>query len=408
MTSGEVPNQDVGRPRNPYYEKDVNFIFKPSRWILKSIGIWPGFLKDNNQHLDKLAVGICNILLPFSIIPFTMYLVLEEKNIMALLKLTGLLTFCWISLLKYWSLIACKPTLKHCIQIVEDDWKEVELNEDRELMLKYGNVGRNLTILCVAFMYSGGIMYHTVGQYAIGTHIDEHNRTIKPLNFPVYSGLFDSQKRPYYDLVFVMHVISGYIINSVTISVCGLAALFASHVCGQIDIMILRLQNLADHKKKTDSNPRLAKIIEHHVRTLKFSSMIEKLLQEVCFLEFMGSTFMICMLEYYTITDWNDNNRVSFITYSLLLLSFMFNVFILCYIGDLLIEKTGNVGLLCFTTDWYHLQVKTMRSLILIIGMSRFPSKISAGQIADLNLSTFGNIIKSSLAYLSFLRTSIA
>lgn len=56
------------------------------------------------------------------------------------------------------------------------------------------------------------------------------------------------------------------------------------------------------------------------------------------------------------------------------------------------ILQTGNVGILCFMIDWYHFPVDTMRSLILIIAMSGSPAKISAGQIADLNLSTFGNV----------------
>ncbi|XP_076376066.1 odorant receptor 85c-like [Megalopta genalis] len=408
MKPREVPDPAIAKPRNPYYEEDVAYIFKPSRWILKSIGIWPLFTKGSNQFFEKVSVVLSIMILTCSMVPFTMYITLEEKNIMVILRRIGPLSYGWVSLLKYCSLIACKPTLKHCMQMVQDDWKEVERKEDRELMLKYGNVGRNLTLLCVVLMYSGGLMYRTIVQFASGTHIDERNRTIKPLSYPAYSGFFDPQKRPYYDLLYTLHFMCGYIMNSVSISVCGLAALFATHICGQIDIMILKLQNLADHRKKTDSNPRLAKIIEHHVRTLRFSSMIETLLQEICFLEFIASTFIICMLEYYTLTDWKDNNTVGLIAYIVLLFSFMFNMFILCYIGELLVEKTGNVGLLCFTIDWYNLPVETMRSLILIIGISKYPSKISAGQIVDLNLSTFGSVIKSSLAYLSFLRTSIA
>ncbi|XP_078043426.1 odorant receptor 4-like [Augochlora pura] len=408
MLPAAVPDQDAGKPQNPCYEKDIAYIFKPCKWILKSIGIWPNVLKDTNKILQKFSIGLWNFVLLFALIPFTLYLALEEKNLTIILSLIGPGVYCWLALFKYWSLIACKPALKYCIQIVQDDWKEVERGEDRELMLKYGNVGRNLTILCVTFMYSGAFMYHAISKCVIGAYVDEQNRTVKPLNYPAYSGLFDPQKRPYYDMVFAMHIMCGYVLSSVTIGICGLAALFASHVCGQIDIMILRLKNLTDQRKESNLNLRLASIIDHHVRTLRFSTMIETTLQQVCFFEYLGSTFVICMVEYYTIMDWNNNNTVGLVTYVLIMIAFIFNIFILCYIGELLVEKTADVGWLCFTIDWYHLRVETMRSLILIIGISKFPSKISAGQIAVLNLSTFGNVIKSSLAYLSFLRTSVA
>ncbi|XP_076276376.1 odorant receptor 4-like [Lasioglossum baleicum] len=402
-----VRERNVDKPRNPYYEKDIVHIFKISRWILNSIGIWPNLLENSKQFLPKIVIGLCNVLLLFAIIPFSLYLSIEVKDVVMRLKLIGLFSFCSVALIKYWALTACKPNLKYCIEFVQHDWKQVEHSEDRELMLKYGNVGRNLTILCLVFMYSGGFMYHTIMQYAIGTFVDEHNRTIKPLVYPTYSGLFDSQASPFYELVYAVHSVTGYVIYSITVGACGLAAMFTTHICGQIDIMILRLQNLAQLEGNTDLHPRLVGIVQHHIRMLRFSTVVGTLLQEVCFLEFIGSTFMICLLEYYTITDWEVNNTLSLITYSMLLLSLMFNIFILCYIGDLLVEKTGNVGSLCFMIDWYKFPVETMRSLILIIAISNNPAKITAGHIADLNLSTFGGILKTSLAYLSFLRTAV-
>ncbi|XP_076276563.1 odorant receptor 4-like [Lasioglossum baleicum] len=406
MTPATVQEQDIGKPRNPYYEKDIVYIFKHSRWILNSIGIWPSFLKNSNQFQQNFSIGLCNIVLLFAILPFTLHLTVEEKSWEMRLKLIAFLTFCWISLFKYWSLVSCKRNLKYCIEFIQHDWREVEQTEDRQLMLKYGSVGRNLTILCLVFMYSGGFMYHTVMQYAIGTFVDGNNRTIKPLVYPTYSGLFDPQAWPFYELVYAVHSVNGYIIYSITVGACGLAALFATHICGQIDIMILRLQNLAQVEVYTDLHPRLVRIVQHHIRTIRFSTMVGTLLQEVCFLEFIGSTFIICLVEYYTITDWEVNNRISVITYATILVSLMFNIFILCYIGDLLVEKTGNVGSLCFMIDWYKLPVGTMRSLIMIMAMSNNPTKITAGHIADLNLSTFGGILKTSLAYLSFLRTA--
>ncbi|XP_076376070.1 odorant receptor 4-like isoform X1 [Megalopta genalis] len=401
-----VQDQRVGIPRNPYYEQDVVYVFKPCKWILKSIGIWPDFLEDTNKLLQKLAVGLWNLVLLFALIPFTLYLALE-KDLMIVLSLIALETFCWISVFKYWSLIACRPTLKYCIESIQDDWKKVKRTEDRDLMLKYGNVGRNLTIICLVLMYSCGFIYHTIVQYAVGTFIDAQNRTIKPLVYPTYIGFFDPQESPFYEIMYAVQSLCGYVVYSVTICACALVAVFSTHVCGQIDIIILRLQNLANEKKITNLRPRLVKIVKHHIRTLKFSATVETTLQQSCFLEFLGSTFLICMVEYYTITNWKVNDTVRLVTYFMILLSLMFNIFILCYIGDLLVEKTGNVGALCFMIDWYHFPVDTIRSIILMICISNFPAKITAGPIADLNMTTFGKILKSTLAYLSFLRSTV-
>lgn len=150
---------------------------------------------------------------------------------------------------------------------------QVELHADREMMIKYGKMGRNLTIICAAFMYTGGTIYHSVLQYAMGTFTDQYNRTIKPLVYPTYSALYDVQSEPIYELVYVVHFMCGYVIYSVTAGACGLAALFATHACGQVGIVKYRLNDLIDGKYAkgiTDLDTRLIEIVEHHLRILRY------------------------------------------------------------------------------------------------------------------------------------------
>ncbi|KOC59819.1 Spatacsin [Habropoda laboriosa] len=249
-----------------------------------------------------------------------------------------------------------KLTAGKIIDLSLSSFCSVESLRDREMMLKYGQMGRNLTIICAIFMYTGGTIYHTVMQFATGTYVDEYNRTIKPLVYPTYSALFDVQTSPIYELVYFVHCMCGYVIYSITAGACGLAALFATHACGQIDIVMSRLGDLVNSKESSDLDKRLIEIVEHHLRILRFSAIVQTVLQEVCFLEFIGSTLLICLLEYYCITS-------------------------------------SSVGLSCFMISWYHLPTKTIHGLILIIAMSSNPAKISAGKVVDLSLSTFGNVI---------------
>lgn len=154
----------------------------------------------------------------------------------------------------------------------------MELEEEREIMLKYGRMGRNLTIICAVFMYSGGIIYHTILQYAIGSYVDEHNCTIKPLVYPTYSALYNVQRKPIYELVYVTHCMCSYVMDSITVGACGLAALFVTHACGQIDIIISRLNDLVrdEYIKNTfNLNAQLIKIIEHHLRILRYNNELE-------------------------------------------------------------------------------------------------------------------------------------
>ncbi|XP_016910431.2 odorant receptor 4-like isoform X5 [Apis cerana] len=361
-------NENNCKARNLKYKEDIAYVTKHSKWILKSIGIWPSVLKDVSKFLPKIVFGLCNFVLFFAIIPCILYIVIEENDTMIRFKLFGLLSFSLVALIKYWTLLYRKSRIKNCVEQIWIDWKQ------------------------------------------IGTFIDEYNRTIKPVIYPTYNGLFNVQRSPIYEFVYILHCMCGYVMHSVTAGACGLTALFATHACGQIDIVIARLNDLIYGKytkEKINLNARFTKIIEHHLRILRFSATVQVILQELCFLECIGSTFLICLLEYYCITDWELNNTISLTTYIILLISLIFNIFILCYIGELLMEKSSSIGLSCFMIDWYYLPSKTIRGLILMIAISSNPTKISAGGIVDLSLSTFGNVLKTSFAYLNFIRTTI-
>ncbi|KAF3424652.1 hypothetical protein E2986_11731 [Frieseomelitta varia] len=167
--------------------------------------------------------------------------------------------------------------------------------------------------------------------------MDDNNQTIRVLVYHTYSGFFDVQKTPIYEIVYVFQCICMFMLNTVTAGCCALAALFATHACGQIDIVMSQLDDLVEGKfAKKNCNP------DDRLTDQSFSATVETVLQEVCFFEFIGSTFVICFLEYYCITDWQQNNKFGVVMYAVILISVTFNLFLLCYIGDLLIEKSSD------------------------------------------------------------------
>lgn len=100
------------------------------------------------------------------------------------------------------------------------------------------------------------------------------------------------------------------------------------------------------------------------------------------------------------------------VIYTTVLLTFTFNIFILCFIGQLLTDqvlikyliKVTRESLICYrlqsikvyitssTLDWYRIPHKTAHGLILIIAVSSIPIKITAGKFMDLSLNSFGAV----------------
>ncbi|KAG7198545.1 hypothetical protein KM043_005911 [Ampulex compressa] len=198
------------------------------------------------------------------------------------------------------------------------------------------------------------------------------NQTVRSQAFPIYRGLLDPRTSPSFEIVQLMQCLAGFVVYSVTISACSLAAVFVMHACGQFKIFVSKLGDLIDETRRRNEfatfDRRMGDIVEHHIRTLGFIYRVEELLNEICFVECVGCTMNICFLGYYLL-------------------------------------KSRNVGLAAYMIDWYRLPGKTALGLILIIAISDSSIKLSAGKFVELSLASFCSVVKSSLAYLSLLRT---
>ncbi|CAL1672209.1 unnamed protein product [Lasius platythorax] len=138
------------------------------------------------------------------------------------------------------------------------------------MMLKYAASGRNLTIIGASFMYTAGIIYHMILPFCSEHKVN--NQTVRPLVYPIYSKFCQSQISPIYEIMYVAHCMCGYTIYSVTAGACGLAALFATHACGQIQMVISRLEDLLDgekFKQGPNVHQRIAAIVKNHVRVVR-------------------------------------------------------------------------------------------------------------------------------------------
>ncbi|EFN74651.1 hypothetical protein EAG_00305, partial [Camponotus floridanus] len=146
----------------------------------------------------------------------------------------------------------------------------VTFRSDREQMLKYAAAGRKLTIIVTSFMYTSSVLYYQILPFFVEHIIN--NETVRPLVFPIYSKFRQFQISPVYEIVYVAHCMCEYTLCSVTVGTCGLAALFVTHACGQIEVILSRLEDLVNGKnfmQNPNIHRRIAAIVKSHVRVVR-------------------------------------------------------------------------------------------------------------------------------------------
>ncbi|XP_011066297.1 PREDICTED: odorant receptor 43a-like [Acromyrmex echinatior] len=89
----------------------------------------------------------------------------------------------------------------------------------------------------------------------------------------------------------------------------------------------------------------------------------------------------------------------------LLLIIFLMNTFLYCGAGELVTEQCNAVYRAICDLEWYKLESRKARSLILLMMRAKYPFCITAGKIFPLTMATFCSILKTSMGYISFLLT---
>lgn len=119
------------------------------------------------------------------------------------IKLIAPILFGLSNLFKYTVAIFKKRKMASCLLQMSIDWQELRCAVDRKIMLENAKTGRLLTIICVIFMYGGGIPYITVLPLSKGAVV-RGNVSFRQLAYPSYFVFFNPQVRQSFNYVYTI------------------------------------------------------------------------------------------------------------------------------------------------------------------------------------------------------------
>ncbi|XP_018406413.1 PREDICTED: uncharacterized protein LOC108782606 [Cyphomyrmex costatus] len=250
--------------------------------------------------------------------------------------------------LKYSLLIYHTKEIQSCLKQALQDWRDTIDWKNREIMLSKAKIGRRFAIISAVFMYIGGLSYRTLVPLSKGRMLTPMNTTVRALACPSYFVKFDEQASPAYEIVFTLQFFAGLITYSVTVGAAGLAAFFVMHICGQLSVLIGKLQHLNDIPEPEDRLVAiiLADIIEHQIKVKTFLKQVEKTMRYVLLVEITGSTILLCLTMYYVLMEWERSDSTAMLTMFVILTSFTFSIFTNCYVGQLLTDQVDSTDII--------------------------------------------------------------
>lgn len=153
---------------------------------------------------------------------------------------------------------------------ITQDWLEEKSSRDRDVMIKHAKLSRIIIICGAISVTECFIVYHA--PVAFNTVVRNiNNITDKP------SALFAIQSVYFYDVtpphIYRMTVLSQLIVNSLSCFLyTGSDVLFSTiiaHLCGQLEILSYKLENMANHQKSFQNI--LKAVVQKHCSLIRYS-----------------------------------------------------------------------------------------------------------------------------------------
>ncbi|XP_015179322.1 PREDICTED: odorant receptor 4-like [Polistes dominula] len=394
---------------NHNYKADINYSLQVNRWLLKPIGIWP-YPRTASIRIKLFSLILfltCIGILIFSIISCVLNILFEEEDPEVKLKTIAPLSYWSLSLIRYCTLLIRSNDIRRCVDRIEIDWQMINKIEERETMLNCVKTGRFIVCFSAVFMHGGIFAFNIFkGITPVIELVGNVSVSIYRLPYPFYNEIWDTSYTMAHRVILLLQFIVTFIVNSVSVGAVAIAAMFVMHACGQLNIMKLWLESLVDDidYKYESTQRKIGVIVVHHLRVLNFVTWIEKTLSFICLVEIFGSVFNMCFLGYYCIKQFNENEFGTTAIYGTIFVSVAYNIFIFCYIGDILSEQCRLIGIKAYLINWYSLPGKSPLGIALIILRSSRVTNLTAGKIIPLCMETFSNVVQTSFAYLNILR----
>ncbi|KAG5314179.1 OR13A protein, partial [Acromyrmex insinuator] len=387
-----------------------NFVWaiELNRFGLELIGLWPKtneVVKDKYYTSDLRVVIIFIIITFISGIPLVCSLVRVRRNMLLVtdnLQITLPLMIVSLKLvIMRWKRSALLPIIK----MMAEDWVTLKLDTERNVMMKRARTARLIVICGYVLMilaFTVIIIFPCFGvPFRRLTNLTDRD---KPLPLQTYY-FYDTDKSPQFELTLVIQAITIFLAAVTYTSVDAFLGLTILHICGQLENYRSRLVNLVSCK---DFNNALRSNVIAHLRLIRFASKIEDTftLMMLGLVFYFGIVFCLYGFLLLTVVTDDETSGIPFsqILYAIVgITSLLTHTFLYCGAGELITEQCEAIYRTLNDLEWYKLESKKARCLILLMTRASEPFRFTAGKIIPLTMTTFCSLLKTSASYISFL-----
>ncbi|XP_026826814.1 odorant receptor 13a-like isoform X2 [Ooceraea biroi] len=378
-----------------------------NRYGLELVGLWPPINKAaKTSYISNLRAYIIFIIITFvCVIPLICSLIRVLNNIILVIDNLQVTLPMMVVLLKIIIMRWKQTALLSILNMMANDWIAFKVDAQRDVMMKWTRTGR-LIIICGYMMIGCPAIVAIVFPY-FGLpfrRLSNLTDSDKPLPLQGYY-FYDTDLSPQFELTFISQAIMIILAAVIYTSVDALLGLVILHTCGQLENFKYQLASMATSETFDGS---LRNNVITHIRLIRFTNKIEDIFAPMMLGLVIYFGIVFCLYGFLLLNVMMDEqmsevpfSRICYVIVGVIIL--LAHTFLYCGAGELITEHGDAVYQAIYDLDWYKLDSRNSRSLMLLMIRASKPFRITAGKVIPLTMATFCSLLKTSAGYTSFL-----
>ncbi|XP_014488638.1 PREDICTED: odorant receptor 4-like isoform X2 [Dinoponera quadriceps] len=192
-------------------------------------------------------------------------------------------------------------------------------------------------------------------------------------------------------------------------SVCHMAAIcvlviLVFHICGELSILSHRIKNVQVYSRDVLA-ARIRGFVRMHLKIIWMAKSVDEIFNMVLMDELFGNSVILAISMYYVLMNLEISQLATCCTFIFFAAIALVMLFGYCLIGEQLTQQCISVQNAYYQCNWYDMPFSCKKSLLICMIRGQVMLYLMAGRFYIFSLNGFTDVIKTSLAYLSMLRT---
>ncbi|THK32974.1 odorant receptor 13a [Diachasma alloeum] len=381
------------------FEK-VKYLFDRISWPLGVLGIWP-------KNITSFGQLKLTIFLTYFAIHLSMQL-LDLASIMGSLELVILnLTETAFQTMAIYRIIIIRfgQTTRRIIDSIEEDVAIENFQDPEELRIlhqyssvaeKFYRMGTRLAAITAVMYYVTPFQTYLVTRMMNGTAV-----LVNPYRIYHFIDLSPTERTAIvYACQFPMMYTGVSFVTSY-----GILLGFVMNVCGQLAILTHRVSIMKDD----NSDPRafFRRHTQRHIKIFVVAQWLNDAFHLALLYDLLATTVLIGLIVYQFLLNIDDADAFGVFGLATYILSMTILVYANCFMGECLNTECTALLNAYYECNWYEMSPFFKKALIICMETTQEPIRLTAGKFYVFSLESFAQIMKSSMVYVSMLRTMI-